>query len=173
MPSCPKPVKQKKTKKPKRKKSDESKLIEQIDQCDSDIVLLESGCVCILCGGLAKYNHHYFHKSNYGVLRFETNNHCPVCYGCHNFTIHTKGDIELLRDRLIAKIGFEEFDQMKIHGSIYLADRSMPYLREELQRKKAKLVEAANNADVNVPFLISEAAQKRIEKVRKELICPQ
>lgn len=166
----PKPVKQDKVKKRKKsKKTPESKIIEEIDNLDSSICLLEAGFICMKCGGIASMNHHFFHKKSHGSVRFDKRNHCPVCFGCHQFRIHGAGETEEIRDKILEKITWNEFDDLKTKAFQELADRSMPFLREELLRKKKNLLIAENNADVNVPFMMSEAAKKRLEKVKKEL----
>lgn len=161
----PKPKKELKKKKTKKKKTPEAAIIEKIDLIDSDICLISNRYICILCGGMASFNHHYFHKSNYGALRFEPDNHCPVCFGCHNFTIHTKGDIEQLRDNLIKRIGQDRFGRLKEEGR-ELANRSMPYLRAELFYKQGMLVEVAD-ANEDVLLLQTAAAKKRLAIARK------
>lgn len=166
----PKPVKTGKAKKRKKPgKTPEAKIIEEIDNLDSSICLLEAGFGCMKCGGIASMTHHFFHKKSHGSVRFDKRNHCPVCFGCHQFRIHGAGETEEIRDRMIFKIGQTQFDLLKTKAFQELADRSMPFLREELLRKKKLLLIAENNADVNVPFMMSEAAKKRLEKVKKEL----
>jgi hypothetical protein len=164
-----KPVKgEKKGGKKKIKRTPEAIIIDKIDRIDSDICLIENGFVCIICGGMAGFNHHFFHKGNYGVLRFEPDNHCPVDYGCHEFTIHTKGDVETLRDNLIAKIGQERFDLLKEKGR-FLADRSMPYLREELARKKHRLLSVVQLAPEYILCMMNNSMVKRLNAIKKEL----
>lgn len=166
----PKPVKEIKVKKRKKsKKTPEAKIIEEIDSIDSMICLLEAGFVCMKCGKVASINHHFFHKQSHGAVRFDKRNHCPVCFGCHQYRIHGAGETEEIRDRMIFKIGQTQFDLLKTKAFQELADRSMPYLRAELLRKKKLLLMAENNADMNVPYMMSEAAKKRLEKVKKEL----
>ena len=167
MQPCPKPTAKVKTRKKPKGKSDVMKLIEKIDKIDSDICLIENKFVCMCCGGQAKFLHHYFHKSNYGVLRFEPNNHIPVCWSCHEFKIHTKADTEQLRTDLIEKIGQNGFDDMVERGR-GLAERSMPYLRACLSIKQSCLLHAVERADSSTLSMMSTAAVKRLESVKKK-----
>lgn len=164
----PKPIKEeKKKKKRKIKKTPEALIIEKIDKIDSDTCLLTNGFVCMVCGGLAGFNHHFFHKANYGSLRFEPDNHCPICFGCHEFTIHTKGDTEGLRDTLIEKIGQGAFDRMKEKGQ-ELANRSMPYLRSVLEVKERAYLSILEKATGEELSMFSNAGMKRIFVLQKK-----
>jgi hypothetical protein len=164
----PKPVKEKKKRKVPKPKTQERKLIEEIDLLDSDICLIVNGFKCILCNGRAGFTHHYFHKKTHGSVRFEPDNHCPVCFGCHNFTIHTKGDIETLRDILIMRISQFGFDSLK-EKSNYLADRSVGYLKSELVRKQARMIEVAGEYSDSL-CMQSTAAAKRLLVVQKKAL---
>jgi hypothetical protein len=164
----PKPVKQPKKKKAKKKKSPETLLIGKIDDIDSMICLIEAGYVCMKCGGQASMNHHFFHKSSHGAVRFDKRNHCPVCFGCHQYRIHAAGETEEIRDKIIAKIGQDQFDDLKFSAFNRLAERSMPYLRLELAAKKKDLLIAVSNADINLMEIMSAAARKRFEIIEKE-----
>jgi len=164
----PKPIKEVKAKKKRKiKHTPEYLIIDKIDRLDSDICLLTNDFKCMVCGGLAGFNHHFFHKSNYGVLRFEPNNHCPICYGCHEYTIHTKGDTEGLRDTLIEKIGQEAFDRMKEKGQ-ELANRSMPYLRSVLEVKELVYLQLIRITDDEKLKMFSNAGMKRIFALQKK-----
>ena len=166
---CPKPVKEKKErKKPKPKpKTDIRKVIIQIDSIDSDICLLTNNFVCMLCGGVASQTHHFFHKNNYGVLRFEPNNHCPLCYSCHIRKIHSAGDTEPLREKIIDRIRKEAFDDMRERGR-GLAERSMPYLRACLSVKQSHLLQTVERASDSTLSMMSAAAKKRLKQVKKK-----
>jgi len=163
----PKPIKAEKKKPTKKKKTPEAKIIEEIDLIDSDICLITNGFVCILCGGKASFTHHFFHKKSHGVLRFEPDNHCPVCYSCHRYQIHSKGDTEQLRDNLIRRIGREGFDRLKELDKD-LANRSIVYLRSELFYKQGVLVKVAEVASEDVLCMMTGAAQKRLGKAIKD-----
>ena len=158
----PKPVKEKKAKKKRKPKTPERKLIEAIDALDSDICLIINNFRCILCGGKAGFNHHYFHKQNHGNVRFDPDNHCPVCFGCHNFEIHSKGNVEDLRDILIQRISQFGFDDLK-ERSNFIADRSISYLKAELARKQVRIIEVVLEHP-NRLNMLSDAGKKRYLK---------
>ena len=73
---------------------------------------------------------------------------------------------EPLRDKLIEKIGQEEFDRVKklSHQS---ADRSMPYLRFTLEQKQATLILISGLASDNVLSMMTKAAQLRLEEAKR------
>jgi hypothetical protein len=169
MPAVPKPVKEVKKRK-KSKKTPESKLIDEIDDIDSDICLIEAGFVCMKCWGRATMNHHFFHKSSHGAVRFDKRNHCPVCFGCHQYRIHGAGETEEIRDAIIYKIGQDEFDDLKKIAWQEYADRSMPFLRSLLRWKKQQLLIVVDRTDPDTLCMMTGAAKKRLEKARKSLI---
>jgi hypothetical protein len=166
--SCPKPVKEVKAKKKPKGKSDERKLIEAIDAVDSTICLLSAGFTCMMCGGLASQLHHFFSKKSHAAIRFDQSNHCPLCYGCHMFRVHSAGDTEGLRDKLIEKIGSKEFESMKQYSKS-LAERGLPYLRDHLEYKEEKLLDFVEDiTDTSILGMLSKAAQERIVKIQKK-----
>jgi len=160
--NLPKPVKGEKKKKAKPKKSPERKLIETIDDIDSIICLIVNDFKCILCGGTANQTHHYFHKASHGAVRFDPDNHCPMDFGCHNFIVHTKGDTEDLRDNLIKRISQPVFDNLKARSK-QRADRSISYLKEELDTKLARLDIVVRRYPERL-VMLSDAAKKRLDK---------
>jgi len=162
---CPKHIKEKKERKKPKGKSDERKRIESIDQLDSIICLLNAEFTCMMCGGQASQLHHFFSKKSHANIRFEPNNHCPLCFGCHMFRVHSAGDTEGLRDKLIDKIGFDAFEQMK-YKSKDLAERGLPFLRCVADTKEATLCQAVEKSEMN--YMLSHAAQMRVLKVQKK-----
>lgn len=165
----PKPVKTKKKSFPaKRKaKSPLRKLIETIDSLDSSACLIRNRFICWGCGNRAQYNHHFFHKSSHGAVRFDPHNHCPLCFACHQFKIHTKGDTEDLRDRLINEIGESNFESLK-GKSRELADRKQSTLEQILEQKARYLLMLFNTYPDRIPML-SDAAYKRAIRVFAKL----
>ena len=168
MVAVPKPIKAVKVKKKPKGKSDDRKLIEAIDAVDSTICLLSAGFTCMMCGGLASQLHHFFSKKSHAAIRFDARNHCPLCYGCHMFRVHSAGDTEGLRDKLIDKIGDGDFEEIKLQSKS-LAERGLPYLRMELEFKEIALLDFITNmTDTSTLGMLSKAAQERIVKIQKK-----
>lgn len=166
-PACPKPTKEKKVKKKPKGKSEERKLIESIDALDSMICLISLGFECMMCGQQASQLHHFFSKKSHAAIRFEPNNHCPLCYGCHIFRVHSAGDTEGLRDKLIDRIGWDAFESIKEHSKD-LADRGLPYLRAVLAVKEATLLQIYERTPLSVLCMVSTSGQGRIDKIKKK-----
>ena len=164
-----KPIKIKKERKIRRiKKTPEARIISQIDSCDTYIALITHRFVCFHCGGRASMNHHFFHKASHGEVRFDPRNHCPVCYGCHEYRIHRAGETEPTRDKIIAYWGLCEFNSLKMKAAGE-ADRSMPYLKKELEYKEGLLIELVNNTSYSVLEMLSNHAEQKISVIKKRV----
>ena len=141
------------------------KLIDEIDHLDSDIALIKAGFTCMMCGKVANQIHHYFPKGGHGNVRFDPDNHCPICFGCHHIRIGKAGEAEEIRDRLINKIGEENFNALKARAHIR-AERKEYYLRRMLKYKQFVLVRVAEECS-GVVKCMTGAAEKRLAKAKK------
>jgi hypothetical protein len=148
-----------------KKKTDRRRLVDSIDQYDSDYCLVSNNFACILCGGLANSCHHYFHKANHGNVRFNRSNHCPACFGCHIIKIHTAGESEELRDKVIEKIGWDAFEALKAKAYLPSED-SIPDLRDLLEVKKYDIVDLCDKFPERIAMM-SNAALGRLELARR------
>jgi hypothetical protein len=164
--ATPKPVKEEKAEKKRRGKSPHTKIVNEIDHIDSDIALIKSEFKCLMCGGRASQNHHFFPKGSHGNVRFDPRNHCPLDFACHRRKVHDAGEVEEMRDRLIAKIGQEEFDDLKRLAYVR-ADFCDRALKAELFYKEKILIAAFDEARQDVKEMLSDAAFARLKKARK------
>lgn len=168
MPAIPKPIKEKKQRKKPKAKSPVRRLIEEIDSINSINCLLQAELKCILCGGEANQVHHYYHKSSHGNVRFNPDNHCPICYACHIFKVHSRGEVEELRDNLLKKIGLERFELLKVLSN-GIGDRNERHLREILLINEEELMSVVEKYS-HVLGSLSEAQLKKIEKIKKRYL---
>jgi hypothetical protein len=166
MPAVPKPVKLKKEKKRHiKRQSGRGRIQSDIDSYDSDICLLSNDYVCIMCGGTADQTHHFFPKGSHGNVRFNPLNHCPMDFGCHRRRIHDAGEVEELRDKLIAKIGISNFESLK-QEAYRVVPLSVPQLREELLLKQQMIAYLGDLYSERIGQM-SNAAYARYIKAKK------
>jgi len=161
----PKPVKQSKTKKTRIGSTDRKKIVDKIDRYDSDIGLILGNFTCMMCGKTATAIHHFFPKGSHGNVRFNKDNHCPICYGCHMFRIGMAGEFEEIRDKLIERIGINKFEQLK-RDAYRVADYSIKDLKEILLQKQLFI---ARLAETDLPAFqrLSDAGQRRLRSAKK------
>ncbi len=57
--------------------------------------------------------HHYFHQSQGLHARWSLENFVILCYGHHIFQVHTKGDVEPIREVMIWTLGIGRFEELK------------------------------------------------------------
>lgn len=69
--------------------------------------------LCGVCGKGGSQPHHFFGKAAHPSVRFEPDNGIWMCFYCHIRRIHTRGETEVARDALIAKVGQGRFDILK------------------------------------------------------------
>ncbi len=166
--AIPKPEKKKKKRKKAVKKvTSRQRLIKSIDSLCSDICLLESDFTCLMCGKPASQTHHFFPKGSHGNVRFDMRNHCALDYGCHIMRVHSAGEVEELRDKLIAKIGKEEFDEMKTEA-YKVGDFSEVDLRNIYSEKCKYLVEMVEMSQDMIGRM-SDAMYERYVKAKKSV----
>lgn len=93
-------------------------LIKRLDKLASELAALSWGGMCARCGRVGNQTHHYFTRGAHAAVRWELDNLCWLCYGCHIGRVHRGGDVEMLRDNLIEKIGRERFDALKARAYV-------------------------------------------------------
>jgi len=71
------------------------------------------------CNKKAQAAHHFFHKAQGNRAKYSTGNGVALCYGHHIGKVHRGGEVEPIREVLIAKIGEQNFRCLKIQCAEY------------------------------------------------------
>ena len=98
-----------------RDKAHRKRLEKELDDLFSKIVHKSWGYKCAWpgCKNVGTAAHHYFHKAQGLIARWSLENGILLDYGHHFFQVHSKGDTEPIRDKIIEKIGIDAFMKLK------------------------------------------------------------
>ena len=96
-----------------RTKPTPKQLRAKCDKMLSNIIKLEWGGRCGVCGKAGQHAHHYFGKKAFPHLRYETCNLIWLCAGCHFQTHNTGKTTEQIRDAIIKRWGDKMFETIK------------------------------------------------------------
>ena len=83
-------------------------------------------------------SHHFIHKSAGRRARWEEANSCLLCFGCHIYKVHQRGNTEPIREEIIKRIGLGKFERM-VAESRDIWKPTLEELQELKQRLSAKL----------------------------------
>jgi 5-methylcytosine-specific restriction endonuclease McrA len=102
----------------KSNRVDRKKLILELDDLASQLCRLQWHYKCAMCGGPGTQTHHFFGKKAHGGARWDHRNLIWLCFACHIYKVHSKGDTEPARDAIINRIGQRSFDLLKTDAKI-------------------------------------------------------
>jgi hypothetical protein len=130
-----KPVEPRKVSKATLDKARKKKLEKELDKLWSEIVRKggQHKCQWPGCENAGNQPHHFFHKAQGNVARWEPDNGVNLCFAHHIYQVHSKGDTEPLRDYLIWKLGADRFENMK-----WEVRQSWKPTIDELEAKRAQ-----------------------------------
>jgi 5-methylcytosine-specific restriction endonuclease McrA len=111
------------------------RLVEELDGLASQLCRLQWHMRCGMCGKDGTQTHHFFTKRAHGSTRWNDDGLCWLCFGCHIYKVHGKGDTETIRDAIINRIGQERFDALKRE-----AQTIRKYTMDDLRAIKARLI---------------------------------
>jgi len=99
-----------------RDKAEKKRLEKQLDDLWSQIVKKTWGNKCGWPG--CEYTtsiaaHHYFHKAQGNIARWELDNGIALDFYHHIQVVHRQGNTEPIRDAIIQRIGQKNFDDLK------------------------------------------------------------
>jgi 5-methylcytosine-specific restriction endonuclease McrA len=132
---------------PKKKgKTDKQKLIVELDSLSSRLCKIAWYGRCGMCNGMGSQSHHFFGKKASGALRWSIENLIFLCFACHIYKVHGKGETEPARDAIIKRIGQNRFDLLK-RESKTINKYSMFDLREikDCIMTELRILEAGND----------------------------
>ena len=118
------------------------RLVDELDGLASQLCRLNWNMRCGMCGKEGTQSHHYWTKRAHGAIRFDCRGHIWLCYSCHIFKVHGKGDTETARDAIINRVGQESFDALKRESQTvrkYTMD-DLRNIKESLIRERQLLV---------------------------------
>jgi 5-methylcytosine-specific restriction endonuclease McrA len=102
----------------KKGKIDRKKLILELDALASQVCRIIWNHKCAMCGGAGSQTHHFFTKRAHGATRWDLDGLIWLCFGCHIYKVHSKGDTETIRDAIIKRTGIVRFNSLKVRAAV-------------------------------------------------------
>lgn len=94
------------------------------------------GKKCINCGKEAILGHHYIAKSLCDRLRFDTSNHVPMCWHCHQ-VLHAQAD-PLIIDRINTIRGIDWKKDLEDKRASYIQENKSSYKSIKYYQEKQR-----------------------------------